>query len=101
MNRYAPFEWIAAPAFLREGRAQSLLIIVGVGIGVSVIVFMSACCRGCRQHHPPHLSAQAHIVILPPDEVAGPSATAIKSPRSTAQSQRLRSIDQWQKVACR
>ena len=27
-----PFEWIAAVRFLREGRMQSLLIIVGVGL---------------------------------------------------------------------
>ena len=42
MNRFLPFEWIAATRFLREGAAQSLLIITGVSIGIAVIVFMSA-----------------------------------------------------------
>jgi len=100
MNRYAPFEWIAALRFLREGRAQSLLIIVGVGIGVSVIVFMSALLSGLQGNIIRRtLSAQAHIVILPPDEVA----RAQRDDDQVAsilqrQSQRLRSIDQWQKV---
>ena len=100
MNRYAPFEWIAALRFLREGRAQSLLIIVGVGIGVSVIVFMSALLSGLQGNIIRRtLSAQAHIVILPPDEVARPQRDGDQvASIQQRQSQRLRSIDQWQKV---
>ena len=48
MQTWMPFEWIAAIRFLREGRTQSLLIIVGVGVGVAVIVFMSALLSGLQ-----------------------------------------------------
>ena len=62
-----PFEWIAAVRFLREGRMQSLLIIVGVGVGVAVIVFMSALLSGLQANLIKRtLSSQAHIVLLPP-----------------------------------
>jgi ABC-type lipoprotein release transport system permease subunit len=50
MSPWLPFEWIAATRFLREGRTQSLLIIVGVGVGVSVIVFMSALLSGLQSN---------------------------------------------------
>ncbi|MEN3371907.1 ABC transporter permease [Dechloromonas sp. ZS-1] len=93
-----PFEWIAALRFLREGRTQSLLIIVGVGVGVAVIVFMSALLSGLQANLIKRtLSSQAHIVLLPPEEVARPQsgdlATALNLQK---QGQRLRSIDQWQ-----
>jgi lipoprotein-releasing system permease protein len=100
MNRYAPFEWIAAVRFLREGRMQSLLIVAGVALGVAVIVFMSALLSGLQNNIIRRtLSTQAHIVVLPPEEVARPQrpgerTAAVVQP----QSQRLRSIDQWQKL---
>lgn len=102
MNRLLPFELIAATRFLREGRMQTLLIVAGVAIGVAVIVFMSALLSGLQTNIIRRtLSAQSHIVILPPDEVArslrvenGTQIAAIVQ----RQSQRLNSIDQWQKV---
>ena len=48
MNRWMPFEWIAALRFLREGRMQTLFIISGVSVGIAVIVFMSALLTGLR-----------------------------------------------------
>ena len=100
MKSWIPFEWIAALRFLREGRTQSLLIIVGVGVGVAVIVFMSALLSGLQTNLIKRtLSSQAHIVLLPPEEIARPQG----DPASTAlnlqkQAQRLRSIDQWQQL---
>lgn len=97
-----PFEWIAALRFLREGRTQSLLIIVGVGVGVAVIVFMSALLSGLQANLIKRtLSSQAHIVLLPPEEVARPQSGNLTTAQPTAlnlqkQGQRLRSIDQWQ-----
>ena len=84
--------------FLREGRAQSLLIVVGVGVGVAVIVFMSALLSGLQANLIKRtLSSQAHITLLPPEEIARPQnasdATALRLQR---QAQRLRAIDQWQ-----
>lgn len=96
MHPWLPFEWIAATRFLREGRTQSLLIIVGVGVGVSVIVFMSALLSGLQANLVKRtLSSQAHLVILPAEEIA----RAQRDPAQALvqiQAQRLRSIDQWQ-----
>ena len=99
MNRYARFEWIVATRFLREGIMQTLLIVSGVALGVAVIVFMSALLTGLQSNlFRRTLNFQAQIVILPTEERAralrATPAAAIVEPRT----QRLRSIDQWQKV---
>lgn len=98
MKSWMPFEWIAALRFLQEGRMQSLLIIVGVGVGVAVIVFMSALLSGLQANLVRRtLSSQAHIVLLPAEEVARPQASSGHDAiRLQKQAQRLRSIDQWQ-----
>ncbi|MBL8427251.1 MAG: ABC transporter permease [Dechloromonas sp.] len=98
MKTWMPFEWIAAVRFLREGRMQSLLIIVGVGVGVAVIVFMSALLSGLQANLIKRtLSSQAHITLLPPEEIARPQqATDTTALRLQKQAQRLRAIDQWQ-----
>ena len=105
MHPWLPFEWIAATRFLREGRMQSLLIIVGVGVGVSVIVFMSALLSGLQSNLVRRtLSSQSHIVLLPPEEVARPlrhGAADRLGPLVQKQAQRLRPIDQWQKIRSR
>lgn len=99
MQTWLPFEWIAATRFLREGRTQSLLIIVGVGVGVSVIVFMSALLSGLQSNLVNRtLSSQAHIVLLPPEEIARPQGNNADEALIQKQAQRLRSIDQWQKI---
>ena len=96
MPNWLPFEWIAAIRFLREGRTQSLLIIVGVGVGVSVIVFMSALLSGLQANLVNRtLSSQAHLVLLPPEEIARPQSRE-GGALIQKQAQRLRSIDQWQ-----
>ncbi|WP_415036235.1 ABC transporter permease [Azonexus sp.] len=98
---WLPFEWIAATRFLREGRAQTLLIIVGVGVGVAVIVFMSALLTGLQSNIVKRtLSAQAHLVLLPPEEIARAQGAA-HAALIQRQAQRLRSIDQWQAIRTR
>ena len=98
MHPWLPFEWIAAIRFLREGRMQSLLIIVGVGVGVAVIVFMSALLSGLQGNLIKRtLSSQPHITLLPPEEIARPQQpTGQTALRLQKQAQRLRAIDQWQ-----
>jgi len=102
MNRWLPFEWIAAIRFMREGFMQTLLIVLGVALGVSVIVFMSALLTGLQSNlFRRTLNYQAQIVITPPQELALPQRD--DQPGRTAalvqaRSQRLRSVDQWQKV---
>lgn len=100
MQYWMPFEWIAAIRFLREGRTQTLLIIVGVGVGVAVIVFMSALLSGLQGNLIKRtLSSQAHIVLLPPEDAARPqNPTAGTALNLQKQAQRLRSIDQWQQL---
>ena len=85
---------------MREGLAQTVLIIVGVALGVAVIVFMSALLSGLQSNIIRRtLNSQAPIVVVPPEQMARslrdgePSAVNLQ-PRS----QQLRSIDQWQTV---
>jgi len=98
LKSWQRFEWIAAVRFLREGRMQSLLIVVGVGVGVAVIVFMSALLSGLQANLIKRtLSSQAHITLLPPEEIARPQqSTGDTALRLQKQAQRLRAIDQWQ-----
>jgi lipoprotein-releasing system permease protein len=107
MNSLLPFEWIVAMRFLREGRLQTLFIASGIAIGVGVIVFMSALLSGLQANFVRRvLTAQPHIQLLPPKEVAralGPPPTlapsAIEDATIQPPLQRLKSIDQWQAVA--
>jgi lipoprotein-releasing system permease protein len=100
---WVPFEWIVAIRFLREGRMQTVFILVGVAIGVGVIVFMSALLAGLQGNFIARvLSAQAHIQLLPPKETTrtlrpaspGEVDAAIVQPPL----QRLKSMDQWQSL---
>ena len=104
---WLPFEWIVAIRFLREGRLQTMFIVVGVALGVAVIVFMSALMAGLQMNFIQRvLSAQGHIQLLPPQEVPRPlrqgvfaRAGEIEGAIVQAPLQRLKSIDQWQSVA--
>ena len=95
-----PFEWLVALRYLREGRAQTLLILAGVTAGVAVIVFLTHLISQLQEAIIERtLGSQAHVVIRPLEEVAIPSSSAdataaIVQPRS----QRLRSVDQWEAV---
>ncbi len=102
MRSWLPFEWIAAIRFLRDGWMQTIFILAGVSMGVAVIVFMSALLTGIQANFLNRvLSAQAHLVLLPPDEVARPlraTEGVIQDAVVQRPSQRIRSIDQWQTV---
>lgn len=102
MNRLLPFEAIAALRFMRDGLTQTLLIVVGVALGVAVITFMSALLSGMQANlFRRTLNYQAQIVVVPPEQVSralrhtdAAQSAAVVQPRT----QRLRSVDQWQKV---
>jgi lipoprotein-releasing system permease protein len=103
VNRLLPFEWIAALRFLREGRLQSVFIVLGAAIGVAVIVFMSALLDGLQSNlFARVLSSQPHIVLERPRQVSRPLREAAPGDAFTIRQQtppqRLVSIDQWQKV---
>jgi len=88
--------------FLREGRAQTTLILIGIGVGVSVIVFIVALIRGLQGNIVDRtLGTQAHIKVEAPDEInrlaALPEGTT-RLVQETRRAQRLRSINNWQQV---
>ena len=96
------FEWTLATRLLREGRAQTLLIITGIAVGVAVIVFLTALIGGLqKQIIDRTLGTQAHIRISAPDEVARPlrvDGDDVVLSRIDQRAQRLRSVDQWQRI---
>lgn len=103
MNRWLPFEWIAALRFLAEGRMQTAFILGGVTIGVGVIVFMSAMLAGLQANFIRRvITSQSQIQLLPPDEVARPlrqQPGVIEGAIVQKPTQRILSIDQWQSIA--
>lgn len=102
MNRWLPFEWIAAVRFLREGRMQTAFIITGIAIGVGVIVFMSALLTGLQANFIKRvLTSQPQIQLIPPDQVARPLRNGpgeLEDAIIQRPSQRVLSIDQWAKI---
>jgi len=107
------FEFSVAVRFLKEGRFQSLLIIVGVAAGVAVVAYISALVSGLQTNTlNKTLGAQAHIVVSPLEEKVTPAwppasvtpgapATERFTERFTdtqARAQRLRSIGNWPAV---
>ena len=95
------FEWRVAVRFLREGRMQTVLIIVGVAAGVAVIAYISALISGLQSNLiAKTLGTQAHISVHVPDDVVTPamtqpSGTFVLS-EAQPRAQRLRSIANWQ-----
>src|SRR5690606_38326666 len=95
-------EWTIATRFLREGRAQSVLILVGIAVGVAVIVFLTALINGLQDNIVERtLGTQSHIKVQPAEEanrvVAVPEGT-VHLVLETRRAQRLRSINNWQRV---
>jgi lipoprotein-releasing system permease protein len=91
-----------AMRFLREGRTQTTLILVGIAVGVSVIVFITALIQGLQSNIVERtLGTQSHIKVEAPDEVnrlvaLPPDTTQLVL--ETRRAQRLRSINNWQQV---
>ncbi|MGE3998230.1 MAG: ABC transporter permease, partial [Variibacter sp.] len=103
MNSWAPFEWIAALRFLKEGRMQTIFIVTAAAIGVAVVVFMSALLASLQANFLRRvLTSQPHVQLIPPDEIARPlrksTDTELTAPIVQRPAQRIRSIDQWQKI---
>ena len=73
MSWWNPFEWITALRFLKEGRLQTIFILVAVAIGVAVIVFMSALLSSLQANFIKRvLTSQPHIQPVRADETARP-----------------------------
>lgn len=102
--RWMPFELLVALRFLREGRTQTALILAGVTGGVAVIIFLTQLINQLQSTIIDRvLGSQAHVVIRPLEETtqrvlqgsAEQAVAAVVQPRA----QRLRSVDQWERVA--
>lgn len=97
-----PFELLVALRYLREGRAQTWLILTGVGVGVGVIIFLSALISGLQTSLIARtLGTQAHVVVRPREEMPRVLPAAGRLLRETSierPSQRIRSIVEWQRA---
>ena len=101
MFSWPGFEFGVAWRFLREGRMQTVLIIIGVAAGVAVIAYISALITGLQGNTlNKTLGAQAHITLRALDDVVtparppAPGVTALTETQPRAQ--RLRSVANWQ-----
>ena len=101
MFNWLGFERHVAIRFLREGRMQTALIIVGVAAGVAVVAYISALITGLQSNTlEKTLGAQAHITISALEDkvipararIAGENAITDTQPKT----QRLRSVSNWQ-----
>src|SRR5512137_1699954 len=94
------FEWFIAIRYLREGKAQTALVLGGATVGVAVLIFLTALISGLQRTLVAQtLSAQAHVFVRAPERVARP----LPSPDRVADHvekvpDRIRSIEQWQQV---
>jgi lipoprotein-releasing system permease protein len=95
-------EWTIATRFLREGKAQSTLILVGIAVGVAVIVFLTALITGLQGNIINRtLGTQAHIKVQPTEEtnrILPPADGSVQLVLENKRAQRLRSINNWQQV---
>ena len=97
------FEVQVAVRFLREGRLQTLLIMVGVAAGVAVIAYISALVTGLQSNTftktlggQPHVTLRALEDVVTPARQAEPGGTALTDTQPRAQ--RLRSVGNWQSL---
>ena len=92
-------EWTIATKFLREGRTQSTLILIGIGVGVAVIVFITALITGLQDNIIERtLGTQAHIKLSAPDEInriLPATDDSVQLVLESKRAQRLRSINNW------
>ena len=102
MNNWVPIQWTIALRFLTEGIMQTAFILTGIAMGVGVIVFMSAMLSGLQANFIKRvLTAQPHIQIIPPDEIARQlrmMPELVEGAIVQRPSQRILSIDQWQTI---
>jgi lipoprotein-releasing system permease protein len=101
MFNWLGFERQVAIRFLREGRIQSLLIIVGVAAGVAVFAYISALVEGLQSNTlEKTLGTQAHITLSAPDDVVVSARAPVEGATALVQTlprgQKPRSVGNWQ-----
>jgi lipoprotein-releasing system permease protein len=103
MFNWLGFERQVAIRFLREGRIQSLLIIVGVAAGVAVFAYISALVEGLQSNTlEKTLGTQAHITLSALDDVVISARTPEEGATALVQTlprgQKPRSVGNWQSL---
>jgi lipoprotein-releasing system permease protein len=95
-------ESMIALKFLRQGLAQTVLILVGISVGVAVIVFITTLILGLQENIIERtLGTQSHVRVEPPTErnLAAPPPQGTQAlVLEDARAQRLRSINNWLQV---
>ena len=94
------FERQVAIRFLREGRMQTVLIIVGVAAGVAVVAYISALITGLQRNTlDKTLGAQAHVTVTAIDDMVLPARVPASGTSALVQTQpraqQPRSIANW------
>ena len=97
------FETHVAIRFLREGRLQTVLIMVGVAAGVAVIAYISALVTGLQNNtFEKTLGGQAHVTVQALDDVVAkarePQSGTVLFSDLQSKAQRLRSVSNWQSL---
>ena len=95
------FERTVATRFLREGRMQTLLIIVGVAAGVAVVAYISALISGLQKNTlDKTLGTQAHVTLSERDDRVTPARAAepgtTRLVQTQPRAQRARTVANWQ-----
>ena len=109
MAGWLGFERLVATRFLREGRMQTLLIIVGVAAGVAVVAYISALITGLQKNTlDKTLGAQAHVSLSALDDrvlaarlpasapAVAPAPATTSLVQTQPRAQRPRSVANWQ-----
>lgn len=98
------FAFTVAWRFLREGRFQTLLIVVGVAAGVAVVTYISALIQGLQGNTIERtLGTQAHLTVKPREErtegaLAPPAGGGTLARDVQPRAQRLRTLDDWRAI---
>ncbi|MCL4697773.1 MAG: FtsX-like permease family protein [Burkholderiaceae bacterium] len=99
------FAFTVAWRFLREGRFQTLLIVVGVAAGVAVVTYISALIQGLQGNTIERtLGTQAHLTVKPREERteavlgAGAASNGTLARDVQPRAQRLRTLDDWRGI---
>ncbi len=99
-----PLDLFLAIKFLREGRLQTVLLVVGATIGITVVFFITALITAVeRTMVSQTLDVLPHVVVRRSDETArplpvAPNQDAVMFDQLHKPAQRLRSIEAWQTV---
>ena len=101
MGYWLGFEARVAVRFLREGRLQTLLIMVGVAAGVAVIAYISALVTGLQENtFKKTLGGQPHVTLRALDDAVTSARAGVPGEQritdTQPRAQRLRSVGNWQ-----